>query len=293
MALFTIRNDCLTVTVASRAAELQSIRGSDGTEYLWQGDAAYWSDRAPTLFPHIARLRDGAYPLDGQTWQMPIHGIAPYSDFTAVPRTAPDSLTLTLSDTPETLRQYPRRFGFAVTFRLVGNRLEVIYTVENRDERPLYFGVGGHPGFRVPLQEGLSFSDYRLRFGAPCQPRRVLFSDALLVTGETAPYSLTDNDTLPLDHGLFSEDAIVLQDVSRTVTLKSDRDAHGLTLDFPDFPYLGIWHMPDTDAPYVCLEPWSSLPAPAHGSDDFAARPDLLCLAPAQTRTLCWTVTFR
>lgn len=290
MALFTVQNDRLTATVSTRAAELQSLRAADGTEYLWQGDPAYWSDRAPTLFPHIARLRDGAYPLDGRTWQMPIHGITPYSEFTAR-ADAPSELTLTLTDTPETLLQYPRRFAFHVTFRLVETRLEVIYTVENRDEQPMYFGVGGHPGFRVPLREGLSFSDYRLRFGAPCEPRRVLFSDALLVTGETSPYPLTNGDTLPLDHGLFSEDAIVLQDMSRTVTLESDRDAHGLTLDFSDFPYLGIWHMPDTDAPYVCLEPWSSLPAPAQGNDDFAARNDLIRLPSGKTYTARWTVT--
>ena len=25
--------------------------------------------------------------------------------------------------------------------------------------------------------------------------------------------------------------------------------------------YLGIWHMPKTDAPYICIEPWYSLPS--------------------------------
>ena len=47
-------------------AQLLSIRASDGTECLWQGDPAYRSDRAPNLFPYVARLTEGKYYLDGQ-----------------------------------------------------------------------------------------------------------------------------------------------------------------------------------------------------------------------------------
>ena len=28
----------------------------------------------------------------------------------------------------------------------------------------MYFGLGGHPGFNVPLEAGLSFEDYCLEF---------------------------------------------------------------------------------------------------------------------------------
>ena len=31
----------------------------------------------------------------------------------------------------------------------------------------MYFGVGGHPGFAVPLEKGLAFEDYCLQFEAP------------------------------------------------------------------------------------------------------------------------------
>ena len=47
--LYTVRNQNLTVTVSTRGAELQSVRGADGTEWLWQGDPAYWEDCAPVL----------------------------------------------------------------------------------------------------------------------------------------------------------------------------------------------------------------------------------------------------
>lgn len=63
--LYSIETAALRVCVSDLGAELQSILAADGTEYLWQGDPAYWKDRAPTIFPYVARLTDGVYELDG------------------------------------------------------------------------------------------------------------------------------------------------------------------------------------------------------------------------------------
>ena len=98
----TIQNEHLTVTAAARGAELQSILGADGTEYLWQGDPRYWSDRALNIFPCVARLTNGSYYLDGQLYHMDIHGIAPYLDFRLV-ENAGDRMTLSW---PLTRRPY-------------------------------------------------------------------------------------------------------------------------------------------------------------------------------------------
>ena len=76
-----IENEFLQVTISDAGAELMSIRSADGTEYLWQGDAAYWSDRAPNIFPYVARLTDGCYTYQGKTYHLPIHGFAPTAKF--------------------------------------------------------------------------------------------------------------------------------------------------------------------------------------------------------------------
>jgi hypothetical protein len=52
--LHTIQNKFLTVTVSELGAELQSILGADGTEYLWQGNPAYWKSRSPMTKPAVA-----------------------------------------------------------------------------------------------------------------------------------------------------------------------------------------------------------------------------------------------
>ncbi|MBQ2308518.1 MAG: aldose 1-epimerase family protein, partial [Clostridia bacterium] len=47
--LITIKNEHLTATVSTLGAELQSLCDKDGKEYIWQGDPAVWSGRAPIL----------------------------------------------------------------------------------------------------------------------------------------------------------------------------------------------------------------------------------------------------
>jgi len=56
-------------------------------------------------------------------------------------------------------------------------------------------------------------------------------------------------------------------------------------------PYLGIWHMPKLEAPYVCLEPWSSLPSRQDVIEDFSKKEDMLRLKPHKTYTNTWSIT--
>ena len=155
-----IENDLLRVTVNSFGAELQSIcRKDTDTEYLWQGDPAFWSDRAPNLFPICGRLVEGKYIYDGVTYEMDIHGFAKDLEWKVIHQT-PDTLTLQLKTTPKTLATYPWVFSLEMVYALTDNTLSVATILHNLDEKPLLFAMGGHPGFNVPLTPGEAFSDY-------------------------------------------------------------------------------------------------------------------------------------
>lgn len=291
MALYTIQNGLLTVTAASLGGELQSILGADGVEYLWQGDAAYWEGRAPNLFPYVARLTGGRYCLDGRLYSMDIHGLAPYLEFSAVER-APARLVLELASSRETLEKYPRAFAFRIAYSLRGNTLSVTYEVENRDENVLYFGLGAHPGFRLPLREGRCFEDYRLRFQPGCAPRRIGFTPDCFLDGTDRPFPLAEGQFLPLAHSLFDNDAIVLRNGGRRITLEAPGDGRSVTVDFPGMAYAGLWHRPGTDAPYLCIEPWCSLPSRAGEVAVFEEQADLIALPPGERYANTWGITF-
>ena len=287
--LYTIKNDFLTVAVAAKGAELMSIKGSDGTEYLWQGDPKYWSDRALNIFPYVARLTEGSYYMDGALHQMNIHGIAPYRSF-AVAEHTEEKLVLELVSDDETFASYPRAFAFRVCYALRANTLEVTFEVENKDGKTMYFGLGGHPGFNVPLAAGKTFEDYRLRFEEACQPLRVGFTENCFINGQDEPFALEEDTVLALHHDMFDDDAIVLRNMGRKVTLETEGDAHSVTVTFPEMDYLGLWHWPKTDAPYICIEPWSSLPSTQDEIAVFEEQKDLISLAAGETYRNLWTI---
>lgn len=287
--IHTIKNEFLTVSAKEAGAELMSILGAEGTEYLWQGDPKYWSDRALNIFPYVARLNGGKYYLDGELHEMAIHGIAPYRDFTVTENDG-TRMVFELRSDEKTRAEYPRDFVFRIVYALEGKNLTVSFVCENRDERTMYFGLGGHPGFHVPLAPGKKFEDYRLRFSETCAPCRVGFNADCFVTHEDVPFHLENGTDIPLRHDLFDDDAIVLRDMAREVTLGCG-EGPGVTVRFSGMQYLGLWHWPKTDAPYICIEPWCSLPADAGSITVFEEQRDLIALEPGKTYQNDWTIT--
>ncbi len=288
--MLMIQNDRLCVTVDTLGAQLMSLRSAEGTEYLWQGDPAYWSDRAPILFPFIGRLTKNSYTYRGKKYPMEIHGFANKMEFSPVEQGV-DYLILELRSTIVTIARYPFDFTLRVIYALNGNKLEIVYQVENRSDHYMPFGIGGHPGFRVPLLPGESFTDYELEFTQPCQPDRVGFTPSVYVSGQDEAYPLQDGKRLNLDHSLFDEDAIILKNMGKEVTLRSKVSHHGVCVSYPDMAYLGIWHRPKTDAPYVCIEPWSSIPSRQDIVEEFSCKSDLIQLAPRKTYENQWFIT--
>lgn len=286
--LYTIKNSEISVTVSDRGAELHSIKGAGGTEYLWQGDPAYWEDRSPNLFPYIGRMIGKQYEYQGKVYPMEIHGFALSTDLVPVKHTDTE-LVFQLKSSPETLKQYPWEFLFSVAYSLNGNQLDIVFTVENKDASTMLFAVGGHPGFCVPLSEGECFEDYRLRFDETCSPQRILFTKDCFVAGAES-YPLSGGDSIPLHHSLFDEDAIVLKNTSKTVILESKKGGRSVAVSFPQMDYIGFWHAPKTDAPYVCIEPWSSLPSAKGTKTVWEDQQDLLKLEPGAVYTNHWSV---
>lgn len=286
--ILMIQNDRVCLTVDTLGAQMMSLRSNEGIEYLWQGDPAYWPDRAPLLFPFIGRLTKNSYRYRGKKYAMEIHGFANKMEFEPVEQGC-DYLILELKSTIVTLVRYPFDFTLRVIYALNGNKVEIVYQVENCSDRYMPFGIGGHPGFRVPLLENERFEDYELEFTQPCQPDRVGFSPSVYLNGVDMPYPFEKK--MDLTHDLFDEDAIILKNMSREITLRSKISHRGVCVSFPDMPYLGIWHWPKTDAPYVCIEPWSSLPARQDIIEDFGCKSDLVQLPPRKMYENQWSVT--
>ncbi|MBD8950831.1 aldose 1-epimerase family protein [Blautia obeum] len=289
---YTISNEKLTLVVSSKGGEFQSVKDAEGQEYLWQGDAATWTDRGPNLFPYIGRMTEKSYKYQDTVYHMDIHGFLPYDEMELVEQKA-DSLTLRLVSSPETRKQYPFEFTLDITWKLEGEKITITYQVKNTDDKKMYFGIGGHPGFQIPIEKNLKFEDYRIDFGEDPKPRRILFSEDCFVLEEDEAFALEEGRYLNLEHNLFDDDAIVLKEMPREVTLESAKGSKKITVAFPDMDYLGIWHWPHVEVDYVCIEPWSSLPSRKNVVEDLEKQADLLSLESGQEYTNTWSITIK
>lgn len=288
--IYTLKNSEMEVQVSSKGGELVSLRDADKTEYIWIGDTRYWKRHAPQLFPCIGRLTNNHYKMDGTLHEMGQHGFLRDYELTKVEESE-TSLHLQLMSDASTRQLYDRDWTVDIFYHLCGKTLSVKFQVRNCDARTMRFGYGIHPGFNVPLNPALRFEDYRLDFHEVSTPKQMELTERYTISGGMHDYALEEGRYLPLQHSLFDHDAIILKDMPHTVTLGSQKDEKKVTVAFPDMPYLGIWHAPKTDAPFVCIEPWSSLPSTDGLIDEFETKPDFITVEPEQTYTNRWSIS--
>jgi galactose mutarotase-like enzyme len=255
--MYILENEVLKVTVAPKGAELQSIMNKVfGMEYLWNGDPEFWSKRSPVLFPIVGSLKNNTYYYQGRSYQLPRHGFARDVDF-QVEKQNPKEITLLLQSNAETKKNYPFDFEFRIRYQLLGDELSTEYMVTNTGNGILFFSVGGHPAFRLPLTADTQFSDYHLRFeeteNLSCWP----ISKDGLIQNQPIPL-LRDSNRLNLQKSLFYQDALVFKyPASSEISLLSGKTSHGIRFQMGEFPFLGIWSARDAD--FICLEPWCGI----------------------------------
>ena len=288
--IYTLQNDILTVQVSDIGAEIHSVQ-RDGCEYIWVGDPAYWSSHAPLLFPVCGRFFEGKYTCSGKTYEMPCHGFIRKAPLT-LERVSGTSICFRVDATEETKKMYPFDFVLKIWHILEGDRVTTRFEIENTGDVILPATVGGHPGFNVPLDGEGAFDDYYLEFGKPCSPDQIEISPRGLFTGKKTAYPLVDGNKLPLSHKLFEIDGVFLSRMDSTVTLKSNKSTRYVTLEYPDMPYLGVWHSAKSEAPFVCIEPWCGLPGYDGVMEDINTRHDMFRILPGKMQTAEFKMTF-
>jgi galactose mutarotase-like enzyme len=154
----------------------------------------------------------------------------------------------------------------------------------------MYFSVGGHPAFRVPLEASARYEDYYLEFDAVENAGRWAVSRDGLIEITEAPL-MSGTNTLPLTKELFFQDALVFKQLtSSKVSLKSHTTPHGLDFDFSGFPYLGIWAAKNAD--FVCIEPWCGIADPVNSNQQLKDKEGINQLEPGLSFSRTWKTSF-
>jgi galactose mutarotase-like enzyme len=281
-----ISNAYLSVDIASRGAELQSIGDAEGRSWLWNGDPDYWSGRAPLLFPIIGRSPNGQALIAGHRYPMGSHGFARTSDFELAASSA-ESCTFRLVDDAMTRTSFPFAFILDVTYTLNGRTLSTIVEVTNRDSCKMPFCIGFHPAVHWPLPGSNGQHVVKLDIGG--EPDFCRIGTDGLLTSFRHPSPFVDG-TLALDHLLFEKDALIFDSGIGSSLWFGVEGTPGIRVDYEGVPNLGIWTKPN--APFLCIEPWHGLPAPEDNDQSLEQRLGAIILEAGKTASLSMNLTF-
>ncbi len=306
----TIKNEHLTVEVSEMGAELQSIKDSEGREYLWQGGEK-WPRRSPILFPIVCSVNDDTYTVDGQEYHLPRHGFARDTKFKLIAQ-GEHKVTYALHESEETLKVYPYRFNLAVSYRLSGNKIHVVWHVENTDCREIHFQIGGHPAFLAPgckededlkgviqlLPSNLK-SQNSARASLACYQRdaRKLKSLKSYIDGshEMTEIELDQvkDGLIPFNDEFFANDSVKIHDCQTHEACLLDIDGSpAVTVDYK-CPIIAFWSPYQKKAPFVCIEPWYGLGDPRGWKGEFKDKPYMNHLQPGASFMSEYTITIK
>ena len=279
-----LKNDVLTIKVAEMGAELQSVKDNSGREYMWQAGEK-WPRHSPILFPIVCSVNNDTYTVDGKEYHLPRHGFARDTMFTLV-RETPEKVTMALHDSEETLKVYPYKFNLAVTYRLEGNKIHVIWHVENTDNKEIHFQIGGHPAFNMPSGklDGIIKLDNE-------EPMDALKS---YIDGSHEMVEIpleADMGIMEVSNNLFRADSVKIHKCQTHRAMLMDTDGEpAVTVDYK-CPVCAFWSPYDKQAPFVCIEPWYGLGDPRGFKGEFKDKPLMNHLQPGASIMSKYVIT--
>ncbi len=249
--MYEISNDIFKVGINTLGAELEYIK-INNIDILWHGKEL-WNAKSPVLFPVIGCLKDGFYSYQGQRYELPVHGFVKDMEF-EVADLDKNKITLSINYDENTLKAYPFKFKFLVTYELNNNSLNIKFDVINLDNKDITFSVGVHPGF---IHEGLAkILDGNYKFNYQANNLKEVFFTPTFVK------NIGDNT---VNYNTFEEMSDDLE-IKRTICLKGIKefdiysDKHKLRF-INDMSFMAFWHKKfNLDPKFICVEAWEGIP---------------------------------
>lgn len=260
-------NGILTLELTNVGGEMSCLTYK-GMDVLYKGDGQYWKGKNPTLFPFISSPKDKKYVLDGKEYPCRNHGLIRYSTLDTVTDDG-EIVKMRLVSNEDTLKEYPFKFEYNITYKLDGNKVIINYDITNLDDKNMPFTFGLHPGFIVRdfNEMSLVFDSDEVGHALDNNTRRV---DKI----ELGSYTNFLND-------LDKYKTVILKDLkSEYVDLKMKE--YTVRVDMSKFKYLGLWSA-DPKSGFMCIEPWLSINPIENSKSPFEEGFEIETLKPNET----------
>ena len=277
--MYSIENKRFSATISQRGAELRSFKDKvHGREIMWSGDPSVWDGCAPILFPFVGTLPNGRTVINGEVYEMPMHGLVKARTAEVVEQDT-DRVVFAFCSDDETLLQYPFSFVLQVEFKLEADGLVVRYRVCNPDSVEMLFSIGSHPALALDLDHA-ALEDYFIEFEKPETLDLYGMSNKQFVRKQVR--YLEEESRIPLSETLFDDGFMLFTNIrSSMLRLKAKDTSHFLKVDWGGAPHLALWAKPG--AAYICVEPWYSYDDLPGGDGTFEKRPGMMRLSGGDT----------
>lgn len=289
-----LENELFRVEIDPMGAELCSMKSKKtGTEYVWQADPAVWKRHAPILFPIVGRLKDLTFTAAGKPYKITQHGFG-RDLMWQVGSAGDDYVEFVLEANDKTREMYPWDFVCTVRYTLTGATLKKEHITINRSDTDMYYEVGGHDAYTLCWLPGESITDYFVAFEGTEALHPIEKDENVMLSRDHGDLPLVDG-RLPITRETFANDAIITDDLPvRRATIGCVKNDRSVTMDFADFPYFAVWSAyKDFDVPYVCLEPWSTLPDGGYLDHAIENKVGVRVLSPGQQECLSFSTTIQ
>lgn len=261
--MFKIINENFEAEIAEYGAEVHVLkRKNENYNYVWCGNLEKgWASRNPICFPQCEANYDKSILVDGKKYFTKVnHGFARTQTFKLIEQ-KDNELTLGITDTEDTLNQYPFKFELKVNYKLIDNRLEITYTIKNNSDRIMPFGFGCHPAFTCTENK---------------KDTKIIF-DKMEKCG---------NELLICDRlfEMYPTYEIHNPKSSKATLITGDRQ---VTVEYDGFRIICVW----TRGDFVCIEPWMNI-CPLDDKVELKDRPDSLFLDPNESTNIkyAWVI---
>lgn len=268
--VINMENEWLHVELSSHGAELRRVKHKENKlDYMWSGDSNYWGRISPVLFPIVGRLKDDQYQLNNKTYHMSQHGFLRDVAFDIDKQTS-TSVSFVFASDRRFTSMYPYEFKAFIHYTLEENELRVQWEIVNENEEEMYFSIGGHPAFKIPLLENESLEDYHVQLiAAPKSQVKSYELEGALIYEKGLVHG---DQMIPLSPAIFKNDALIYENI-QSAKLVSSKSRHSVELFMEGFPFIGVWskYLDDVGevAPFLCLEPWYGIADTLDSTGDY------------------------
>ena len=256
--IVTINNEHIRVNISTQGAEVQSIQDiHTQREYIWNGDAKWWSGHSPILFPIVGGLWNGVCRLNDKEIAIPKHGIVRRAEWTIVD-VKPTQATFSINSTVGSFQIFPFAFHLEVTYSLNERKLSTLFKVSNLGSCDLWFQLGGHPAIALPdWNENDTIDGYLKLEGKTDHVLRAGEQGCLEPQRYAVP--LNEQNLVSLCVETFSNEALIFDENQIKAATILDKQQNPIARVESSSPVWLFWSPQDIHTPFVCCEPWYGL----------------------------------